>query len=219
MHPVIAGLVSKCFYKEELKTHPDCAARFKTGSPPFSTADSAILPLLPIVVIDMPYLQSTIGKRTAERLPPYHNPDELTDTLKIFENVRAHPEAAKPPSIAFLSPYRQQVIRTARAIDDLRHRSLQGLDGFASVIKDGSLAATVDSFQGNEADIVIVSLVRNNQHVNARSAFGFLTDERRMNVLLSRARWQLVLITSLDFLEAVLSAPRSEEHTSELQSH
>jgi senataxin len=49
------------------------------------------------------------------------------------------------------------------------------------------LVATVDSSQGCEADVVIVSLVRS---VSA----GFLKDDRRMNVALTRARYQLVCV-------------------------
>jgi len=50
------------------------------------------------------------------------------------------------------------------------------------------LVATVDSSQGCEADIVIVSFVRN------MNTAGFLKDDRRMNVALTRARHQLICI-------------------------
>jgi len=49
------------------------------------------------------------------------------------------------------------------------------------------LVATVDSSQGCEADVVIVSLVRTNSS-------GFLKDDRRMNVALTRARHQLLCV-------------------------
>lgn len=45
---------------------------------------------------------------------------------------------------------------------------------------------TVDSFQGQERDVVVVSLARS-------SGVGFLTDAGRMNVMLTRARHQLVV--------------------------
>jgi len=72
---------------------------------------------------------------------------------------------------------------------------------------------TVDSFQGSEADLVIVSLVRNNPRAGG-AALGFLRDRRRINVALSRAKWQLVLVGSLDFLkEAVRGVnPDDEPH-------
>lgn len=49
---------------------------------------------------------------------------------------------------------------------------------------------TVDAFQGRETDIVIYSIVRS----NSKGEIGFLSDQRRLNVSLSRARELLVLI-------------------------
>jgi len=49
---------------------------------------------------------------------------------------------------------------------------------------------TVDSFQGQEADVVIISLVRSNDE----NEIGFLKDYRRMNVALTRARKKLIVI-------------------------
>ncbi|KAF8994644.1 AAA domain-containing protein, partial [Cyathus striatus] len=51
----------------------------------------------------------------------------------------------------------------------------------------------VDSFQGNEADYVIVSVVRSNQP-------GFLVSNNRMNVLLTRCRKGLIIVTNRQFL-------------------
>ena len=50
--------------------------------------------------------------------------------------------------------------------------------------------ATIDNFQGEESDIVIISLVRSNKTGN----IGFLKEEQRVNVLLSRARYGLFLV-------------------------
>nr|WP_302416651.1 AAA domain-containing protein [uncultured Romboutsia sp.] len=49
---------------------------------------------------------------------------------------------------------------------------------------------TVDAFQGRETDIVIYSIVRSNQEGN----IGFLSDARRLNVALSRAKELLIIV-------------------------
>ena len=57
--------------------------------------------------------------------------------------------------------------------------------------------ATVDSSQGCEADIVIVSFVRSNGISSSSSGkykVGFLNDDRRINVALTRAKYQLFCV-------------------------
>ncbi|GBF49541.1 AAA domain protein [Leptospira ryugenii] len=49
---------------------------------------------------------------------------------------------------------------------------------------------TFDSFQGRESDMVVISFVRTNDE----NSLGFLADERRLNVALTRAKFALVLI-------------------------
>nr|WP_276315843.1 C-terminal helicase domain-containing protein [Pseudomonas aeruginosa] len=118
--------------------------------------------------------------------------------------MRRSNEAAKLPTLAVLSPYAEQVKRIERAIikKDLRSRFLSNLDLFAKPDDHSSFCSTVDAFQGGEADAVIISLVRNNDKGTLRSALGFLVDERRMNVLLSRCRHQLILIGSYEFIKS-----------------
>ena len=49
---------------------------------------------------------------------------------------------------------------------------------------------TIDGFQGQERDVMYISLVRS----NTKSEIGFLTDNRRMNVAMTRARMKLVVV-------------------------
>jgi superfamily I DNA and/or RNA helicase len=61
---------------------------------------------------------------------------------------------------------------------------------------------TVDSFQGSEADVVVISAVR----CNARGDVGFLADPRRLNVALTRAKSVCVFVGCVRTLRASGSA-------------
>ncbi len=76
-------------------------------------------------------------------------------------------------SIAVIAPYREQVT------------ILQEL--LADTTVDVN---TVDGFQGQERDVVYISLTRS----NTEGSIGFLSDYRRMNVAMTRARLKLVLV-------------------------
>lgn len=202
MHPAIARVVSRAFYNGDLHTHPSAEERFRTKPSPLTAGKLAGVP---ITVVDMPYIQKTVGIREAEREPRWHNPDEIEAIATVLKNLHPGVDQSTPPTLAVLSPYSEQVKRLRRRIDE-NLAEFPNLSGFRPAIGADEYCGTVDSFQGNEADIVVVSFVRNNHHSSVRSALGFLSDSRRMNVLLSRARWRMVLVGSLDFLRAVLKS-------------
>ncbi|MBK8711795.1 MAG: AAA family ATPase [Niastella sp.] len=95
------------------------------------------------------------------------NEGELTVALKLLEA-----EALNIAKTAFISPYNGQV-EAARAMLPTTMR-----------------ISTIDSYQGQEKEIVILSLVRSNEV----SEIGFLKDYRRMNVAITRAKEQLFVI-------------------------
>lgn len=204
MHPAIARLVSETFYKRSLQTPDDVRQKFASGMSPFVFKSGTAIPASPIVFVDMPFVQSTIGKRESEQKPRYHNPDEIGAVVELLADIRANPAAGSRPSLAVLSPYREQVKRLTTRILEERTGRLAHLESFDFNTVGETPVGTVDSFQGNEADVVIVSLVRNNGRAGRR-ALGFLADARRMNVLLSRARWKLIIVGSYEFLASRFS--------------
>lgn len=201
MHPAIARLISASFYDNALLTDDDCKRRYREEPTPFLISQNgAHLPTSPIVIVDMPYVQSTIGRQQIEQLPRYHNPEEVDTVIDVLCHIQPDVSAHAKPSLAVLSPYLEQVRRLRNRINDDRTTRLAHLSGFDFAGEDDTPVGTVDSFQGDEADVVVISMVRNNHHTGI-GALGFLSDPRRMNVLLSRARWKLVLVGSLEFFE------------------
>ena len=77
----------------------------------------------------------------------------------------------KPSAIGIISPYKAQTKEIKKKIKEIE-------------------VHTVDGFQGREKDLIIISLVRSNKNKN----IGFLSDEKRLNVSLTRAKKHLIII-------------------------
>jgi superfamily I DNA and/or RNA helicase len=99
-----------------------------------------------------------------------HYQDECTLAAASTENL----------SIGIIAPYKEQLEAIRQAIQQ------EGSFPFK-----GQLSVnTVDSFQGQERDIILISMTRSNPD----SRIGFLSEIRRMNVAMTRARKKLVII-------------------------
>ena len=115
------------------------------------------------------------------RNPGRRNTDEahiLREHLYLF--LKSFEEQNEEiPSIAIISPYREQVTYLESLINDEEYLKKQPIT-----------INTIDGFQGQERDVVYISLVRS----NTKSDIGFLKDTRRMNVAMTRARKKLIVI-------------------------
>ena len=168
MNERIMGFSNDYFYDGKLRAGPGIAHRTLPG---VSLQES-------VVFID------TAGTGFEEKLHPQfksrYNDGELGILVEHLLLLQGGiPPEEELPRIAVISPYREQVIRAQDLLDDTP--SLAGLDIAIN---------TVDGFQGRERAVVYLSLVRS----NTRSEIGFLSDYRRMNVALTRAKLQLVVI-------------------------
>lgn len=98
----------------------------------------------------------------------------LQRTLEILE-------ACPSFQVGVIAPYRAQVVEL--------QRQFEGLDNHAS-FRDRIEFATVDAFQGQERDAIVISLTRS----NAEGAVGFLKEYRRTNVAMTRAKHHLLMV-------------------------
>ena len=83
--------------------------------------------------------------------------------------------------VGIISPYRAQVQLLRRLV-----KASEFFKPFRRLIS----VNTVDGFQGQERDIIVISLVRSNDE----GQIGFLRDLRRMNVAITRARMKLIIL-------------------------
>ena len=89
--------------------------------------------------------------------------------------------------VGIISPYRAQVQLLRRMI-----KKREFFKPYRHLIS----VNTVDGFQGQERDVIILSLVRSNDE----GQIGFLRDLRRMNVAITRARMKLIILGSVGTL-------------------
>ena len=83
--------------------------------------------------------------------------------------------------VGMISPYKAQVQYLRRLVRN---------DAFFKPYRQAITINTVDGFQGQERDVILISLVR----ANEEGQIGFLNDLRRMNVAITRARMKLIIL-------------------------
>jgi len=169
MHTTIMGYSAAVFYEQRLRAHASVAEhKLFAGDRPFVFVDTA----------GCGYEEKTEGVSTS-------NPEEAVFLFRHLAQftgeLQTHAPSADLPRVAVISPYRQQVELLK---EQLQHSPLLKVYG------DRIAVNTIDSFQGQERDVVYISMTRS----NADSKIGFLSDIRRMNVAMTRARKKLVVI-------------------------
>jgi superfamily I DNA and/or RNA helicase len=169
MNEAIAGFSSQEFYSGRLRAAPP-VAHWKLFN-----ADA------PLHFIDT----AGCGFEEVYEGTSISNPEEASFLVKQLGRYVAELKAFYPgerfPSIAVISPYRHQV--------EILKEAVQSSPELQEVIQAVSVN-TIDSFQGQERDAVFISMTRS----NAESTIGFLSDVRRMNVAMTRARKKLVVV-------------------------
>ncbi|KAF5750201.1 DNA-binding protein SMUBP-2 [Tripterygium wilfordii] len=169
MHELIMNWSSNELYNSKIEAHPSVAGHnlFDLEDVKSSCSTEPTLLLIDIAGCDME-----------------EKKDEEDSTMNEGEAEVAMAHAKKlvqsgvqASNIGIITPYAAQVVL------------LKTLKGKDAKLKDMEIS-TVDGFQGREKEAIIISMVRS----NSKKEVGFLSDHRRMNVAVTRARRQCCLV-------------------------
>ena len=127
----------------------------------------------------------------------------LATLQELFDKIGRARILEERIDVGIISPYRAQVQYLRQLI-----RRREYYKPYRSLIS----VNTVDGFQGQERDIIIISLVRSNE----QGQIGFLRDLRRMNVAITRARMKLIIIGDVETLTKHKFYKRLHEYIEEI---
>lgn len=169
MHEKIMGYSSSVFYENKLRANDSVAGHLLFhNDEPLHFVDTA----------GCGFEEKSEGSSTS-------NPEEAAFVFKhlsqLLETLKDHYHKNDFPSIAVISPYRRQVELLKELLEQ---------DSSCGEYRDFISVNTIDSFQGQERDVVYISMTRS----NADNRIGFLSEIRRMNVAMTRARKKLVVV-------------------------
>jgi ATP-dependent RNA/DNA helicase IGHMBP2 len=171
MRQEICDLIDHSFYDGKLETAKHVRKRsslYATINPIQPNQLNLILdPKVIIGVVDVEGMEEYRGAST-------YNLANVEVDLRLLNALKS--TGISDNQIGLITPYKEQ------------HRIL------TKAIGRGNIVGTVDSFQGQERDIIILDLVR----ANPDREVGFILQPKRMNVALSRAREKLIVVGNLE---------------------
>ena len=171
MHPILREFPSARFYENRLDD--GCTADQRPPPAGFLWPDwdhpMAFVPIEGVEEADEE------GKSRSNR-------DEAAKVLGVVNDLLAAGDV-QPSDIGVISPYNGQVRELSRLFDLAGGRE-PGQPYFGLEIK------SVDGYQGREKDVIVFSTVR----ANERGEVGFLSDYRRLNVAITRAKRGLIVL-------------------------
>ncbi len=192
MHRDIMKFSSDWFYHGRLKAARECANRTIVPIDP---------PLIWIDTANLGYEEEQ-NPLSQSRL----NTNEgilLVETLKLYVNQLGKQRLLNERvDFGIISPYKSQVQLLRRLIK--QDKELKQLLPYITV-------NTVDGFQGQERDVILISMVRGNDE----GRIGFLGDLRRMNVAITRARMKLIILGDTSTLSKTRFYRKLIEHVTE----
>jgi hypothetical protein len=195
MHPFIGDFISRVYYKNELKAGIPNQAELKKHKLELPWAKDKVAVFCDLRKNKGMEESGKSKSRNAEAQRIVKILDELKTDLN-FENL----------SIGIITFYAKQVNELFKEASKKGYAELKSDGNYEIALQYRETAdgreklriGSVDSFQGKEFDIVILSTVRSNainrNHDNFKKVFGFLTLENRLNVAFSRAQKLLIVV-------------------------
>ena len=170
MHPCLSEFPSNMFYEGSLQNGVTMQQRLRRDVD------------FPWPVVDAPMMfWSNLGNEEISASgTSYLNRTEATNVEKII--TRFFKAGVHPGDIGIITPYegqRSYVVSSMQANGTFKKENYKEIE-----------VASVDAFQGREKDFIVLSCVRSNDH----QGIGFLSDPRRLNVALTRAKYGLVIL-------------------------
>ncbi|XP_078437162.1 P-loop containing nucleoside triphosphate hydrolases superfamily protein [Wolffia australiana] len=176
-HPAILDLPSNLFYKGELIPCKD-----KSELDELMLQETTLgLPNkeFPVLFVGIQGCDEREGSS-----PSWFNRTEISKVVEIIQKLRSNADLARlSDDIGIITPYLQQVLKLKKALLTLDMEE----------VKVGS----VEHFQGQEKEVIILSTVRSTVKHNEFDrvhSLGFLTNPRRFNVAITRAKSLLIII-------------------------
>eukprot|EP01064_Diplonema_japonicum_P039390 TRINITY_DN9858_c0_g2_i3.p1 TRINITY_DN9858_c0_g2~~TRINITY_DN9858_c0_g2_i3.p1 ORF type:complete len:1820 (+),score=296.27 TRINITY_DN9858_c0_g2_i3:167-5461(+) len=183
MHPVLAAYPSDAMYEGKVTSGVDCSERPPPHGFQWPVQELPIC-FVPVNGTDTPDGLSHFNKTEAQL---------VVDTV----NGLLASSGLSPSDIGVITPYSAQV-RLLRRMLGLPRGVGRGRSfaNNASIPDRGLEVNSVDGFQGREKQVIVVSAVRSNQSGHV----GFLSDPRRLNVMLTRAKRGLIVFGNTETL-------------------
>lgn len=178
MHEEIMKFPSQWFYNGELEAAPEVRYRgILDWDTPISWIDTS----------EMDFKEEFVGETFGRINKAEAN--LLLSELKVYINrIGGNRILEEKIDFGIISPYKAQVQYLRNKI-----KADASLKPYRSLFT----VNTVDGFQGQERDVIFISLVR----ANEEGQIGFLNDLRRMNVAITRARMKLVILGEAETLK------------------
>lgn len=170
MHPCLSEFPSNMFYEGSLQNGVTMQQRLRRDVD------------FPWPVVDSPMMfWANLGNEEISASgTSYLNRTEAANVEKLV--TRFFKAGVKPEDIGIITPYegqRSYVVSSMQASGTFKKEQYKEIE-----------VASVDAFQGREKDYIILTCVRSNDH----QGIGFLSDPRRLNVALTRAKYGLVIL-------------------------